>query len=267
MLLDGSGAILGTRGLTGWGEAVPGSSVSSEAWLGYGGQFGYYRDNETGLYLCTHRYYDASAGRFLSRDPIGFDGGINLYGYTANNPTNWTDSDGLDPFGHHIVPQALWRNSNNSAIKQVFNSRRSRIDHSDYTSHNRKSYNGVKESQYRQAVKGELEQFQARRGCNLETMTRQDARDFVQQIRSIRSGPIRVYNAGVRAEVGADIRAATAARAELSSSLRGLNSAILWLGIIDILLHPDALDQMRDQAAFNMYPPHIKQQLLYPPAA
>ncbi len=95
MLLDGSGAILGTRGLTGWGEAVPGSSVSSEAWLGYGGQFGYYRDNETGLYLCTHRYYDASAGRFLSRDPIGFDGGINLYGYTGNNPTNWSDPFGL----------------------------------------------------------------------------------------------------------------------------------------------------------------------------
>ncbi len=42
----------------------------------------------------THRYYDPNAGRFITRDPIGYDGGINLYAYTANNPVNDADPDG-----------------------------------------------------------------------------------------------------------------------------------------------------------------------------
>ena len=65
--------------------------------FGFGGQAGYYTDAETGLILCTHRHYDPQQGRFLTRDPLGYDGGINLYGYTANNPINGLDPSGLDP--------------------------------------------------------------------------------------------------------------------------------------------------------------------------
>ena len=38
-------------------------------------------------------------GRFLSRDPIGYNGGINLYAYTGNNPANGADPAGLDLAG------------------------------------------------------------------------------------------------------------------------------------------------------------------------
>ena len=41
------------------------------------------------------RYYDPMAGRFVSRDPIGFRGGINLYNYTGSNPINRADPSGL----------------------------------------------------------------------------------------------------------------------------------------------------------------------------
>ncbi|HPD56937.1 MAG TPA: RHS repeat-associated core domain-containing protein [Smithellaceae bacterium] len=52
-------------------------------------------DPETGLYYYRARYYDAKAGRFITRDPIGFDGGdVNLYAYVGNNPVNLKD-----PFG------------------------------------------------------------------------------------------------------------------------------------------------------------------------
>ena len=44
--------------------------------------------------LCTHRFYDSVVGRFLTRDPMGYEGGVNLYGYTANNPVNEEDSEG-----------------------------------------------------------------------------------------------------------------------------------------------------------------------------
>jgi len=62
--------------------------------FGFGGQAGYYTDTETGLILCTNRHYDPQSGRFLTRDPIGYDGGVNLYGYAGNNPANWSDPDG-----------------------------------------------------------------------------------------------------------------------------------------------------------------------------
>ena len=47
--------------------------------FGYGAQWGYYTDVETGLLLLTNRYYDPGTGRFLNRDPIGSAGGLNLY--------------------------------------------------------------------------------------------------------------------------------------------------------------------------------------------
>ena len=64
---------------------------------GYGAKFGYVRDAESGFYLCTLRYYDPSAGRWITRDPIGYAGGGNLYGYVGNDPVNRTDPRGLAP--------------------------------------------------------------------------------------------------------------------------------------------------------------------------
>jgi RHS repeat-associated protein len=64
--------------------------------MGFGGQFGYYTD-DTGRTLLGHRFYDAGMGRFVTRDPIGYKGGINLYGFTGNNPVNESDPSGYGP--------------------------------------------------------------------------------------------------------------------------------------------------------------------------
>jgi hypothetical protein len=44
--------------------------------------------------LLTHRFYDPENGQFLTKDPIGYEGGINLYGYVGDNPANWADPEG-----------------------------------------------------------------------------------------------------------------------------------------------------------------------------
>jgi RHS repeat-associated protein len=59
--------------------------------LRYAGQ---YADGETGLHYNLFRYYDPQVGRFIVQDPIGLNGGWNLYQY-APNPLGWIDPLGL----------------------------------------------------------------------------------------------------------------------------------------------------------------------------
>jgi RHS repeat-associated protein len=53
------------------------------------------QDDETGLIYFGYRYYSPRDGRWLSRDPIGEAGGLNLYGFVQNDPINQVDALGL----------------------------------------------------------------------------------------------------------------------------------------------------------------------------
>jgi RHS repeat-associated protein len=50
----------------------------------------------SGLYYYGFRFYDPSLQRWLNQDPIGEDGGINLYGFVENSPLTQIDSLGLN---------------------------------------------------------------------------------------------------------------------------------------------------------------------------
>ncbi|WP_333994316.1 RHS repeat-associated core domain-containing protein [Burkholderia cepacia] len=54
---------------------------------------GQYLDRETGLHYNTFRFYDPDIGRFINPDPIGLNGGNNLYRYASNPVTQ------IDPWG------------------------------------------------------------------------------------------------------------------------------------------------------------------------
>jgi RHS repeat-associated protein len=94
---DASGGVVSSHLFDMHGASLSGSVNDP---FGYKGQVGYYADPETGLQLLTHRYYDPNTGRFLTRDPISYEGGINLYAYTMNNPVNWSD-----PYGEDVIAE------------------------------------------------------------------------------------------------------------------------------------------------------------------
>jgi RHS repeat-associated protein len=107
-LLDGQGSVRGlTDGTNGtltqeyaydtFGKLTSGDATKS-AYLYTGQQY----DAATELYSLRARYYSPQQGRFLSMDkwPVNYRNPIELnrYGYTANNPTNWSDPSGNATF-------------------------------------------------------------------------------------------------------------------------------------------------------------------------
>ncbi len=71
-----------------------------------------YSDTETGLIYYGHRYYAPATGRWISRDPIDEEGGINLYAFVQNNPINDVDLlglRGLTDYAH----EKMWELFNN----------------------------------------------------------------------------------------------------------------------------------------------------------
>jgi len=70
-LLNQNGTVVAHLAYDAWGQRMSGTNPTP---YGYKGQWGYHTDGETGLLLLTHRYLDPATGRFLTRDPIGFEG-------------------------------------------------------------------------------------------------------------------------------------------------------------------------------------------------
>jgi RHS repeat-associated protein len=54
-------------------------------------------DDGNGIYYYRARYYSPVLGRFISEDPSGFNGGLNVYAYAGNSPVSYYDPSGLDP--------------------------------------------------------------------------------------------------------------------------------------------------------------------------
>ena len=97
LIADSLGSIIGslasnTGTLTKAGFQTYGVSTSTaNNTFGYTGS----RIAVGGLYDMRARFYSPTIGRFLSTDPIGTSGGVNLYAYVGNDPLNFTDPSGL----------------------------------------------------------------------------------------------------------------------------------------------------------------------------
>jgi RHS repeat-associated protein len=92
-ITDASGAIVNKYSYDEFGKVLNQEEAIPNPFK-YVGQFGV-MDEGNGLLYMRARFYDPEVGRFISKDPIGFAGGLNLYAHVQNNPVNWVDPSGL----------------------------------------------------------------------------------------------------------------------------------------------------------------------------
>ena len=85
-----TGSIIELSDYLPYGPSSPQQPVTTDPDFGFTGHL---KDPFTGLTLAPYRVLGYA--NWLSRDPIGEIGGINLYAYVANNPVNAIDPTGL----------------------------------------------------------------------------------------------------------------------------------------------------------------------------
>ena len=108
-MTDGSQAVVNRYAYTPYGRIVgkaetPGLTQPFQ----YVGQSGVMAE-PNGFYYMRARYYDPEVGRFVSEDPIGFEGGdVNLYAYVQNNPVMFVDPSGLFRFDKRPLSGLPW---------------------------------------------------------------------------------------------------------------------------------------------------------------
>jgi RHS repeat-associated protein len=88
-----SGAVVDDIKYDAFGNITAETDATHRGWYAYTGRE---YDTETNLQYNHARWYDATMGRWITQDPLGFDAGdSNLYRYVNNAPTNATDPSGL----------------------------------------------------------------------------------------------------------------------------------------------------------------------------
>lgn len=92
LVTNSSQATTDTKQYDAFGMLVS-STGSTPTPFGFAGGWGYQEDADSGLKLLGHRYYDASTGRFLTKDKAKVE--RNYYAYAANNPVTIMDANGL----------------------------------------------------------------------------------------------------------------------------------------------------------------------------
>lgn len=90
-LLDSTGARAARYEYTSFGETTTMNGLVANPLRFAGREY----DEESGFYYNRARYYDPELARFVSEDPIGLNGGGNVFVYSGNDPVNATDPTGL----------------------------------------------------------------------------------------------------------------------------------------------------------------------------
>jgi RHS repeat-associated protein len=98
-LTDSTGAVTDSYDYRAYGETYASSGTTTNVfrWVG---ELGYYYDIDRSAYYLRARHYSPALARFLSQDPIGFEGSKwNLYEYVGSRPIGRADPGGRAGLG------------------------------------------------------------------------------------------------------------------------------------------------------------------------
>jgi RHS repeat-associated protein len=109
-LNDGSVSL--ARDYDPWGRLLSGSSSAGYAYTG--------REWEADaqIYYYRARYYAADLGRFVSEDPSGIEGSLNLYEYAGNAPAFRVDPLGLFKVDASCTASGKWKQSDTQQVEE-----------------------------------------------------------------------------------------------------------------------------------------------------
>jgi RHS repeat-associated protein len=92
-LIDGSQNVVATYAYDPFGTLIQKTGSLNQPYMFSTKEY----DEETGLSYYGYRFYSPTIGRWTTRDPIGEEGGINLYGFVGNDPVHYVDPKGKGP--------------------------------------------------------------------------------------------------------------------------------------------------------------------------
>jgi RHS repeat-associated protein len=111
-LVNVSGSVVESYTYDAWGNTTiknaGGAVIATSA---YGNRYmfqGREYSTVTGLYNFRARWYAPTIGRWLSKDPIGLEGGFNLYEFCVNNPVNFVDKTGRSAISYALGSSAVF---------------------------------------------------------------------------------------------------------------------------------------------------------------
>ncbi|TCM59606.1 RHS repeat-associated protein [Acinetobacter calcoaceticus] len=105
-LSNEKGELVWDASLNTWGQALEiktSDNVLEQTNIRFQGQ---YYDRETGLHYNRYRYYEPHSARYVGKDPIGLEGGLNNSSYVPNS-NQWIDPMGLQEKKTENWKQAL----------------------------------------------------------------------------------------------------------------------------------------------------------------
>jgi RHS repeat-associated protein len=101
VVVDASGNVVKRIDYDSFGDIINDTNPGSQVPFGFAGGL---HDRDIGLVRFGFRDYDPDIGRWTAKDAIIFKGGaIDLYGYVANNPINFTDPTGRASFLYEAI--------------------------------------------------------------------------------------------------------------------------------------------------------------------
>ena len=124
-----TGALVERLSYDAWGKRRQSNGLDATASLTpattHHGYTGHEHLDNLNLIHMNARVYDPNIGRFTSADPIGFEGGLDVYGYAGGNPLRYFDPNGLwSTEAHNYFLGEMFKGLPNSYIRHMFDGSR-----------------------------------------------------------------------------------------------------------------------------------------------